>query len=213
MGHLLLVRHSTTEASASGRNLGQRSDPPLTPEGERLAERLGSHMNEELAELPISELRLVASPARRCRQTLAAVATAIAHNDEPEVDERLLEIDYGAWEGLTADECWARDPDLRAAWERDPFATRTPDGESGADVAARAFPVFEAIEAWLAADRTRGALVVAHNHVNRLHLTALLAWPMASYRKRVSQDPACYSIIGFGGGPGPIVRRLNIRPR
>jgi broad specificity phosphatase PhoE len=213
MGHQLLVRHSTTDASASGRNLGQRSDPPLTSEGERLAERLGLHVRQELAELPISQLRLVTSPARRCRQTLAAVATAIGHKDEPEVDERLLEIDYGAWEGLTADECWARDPDLRAAWERDPFATRTPDGESGADVAARAFPVFEAIEEWLSADRSRVAVIVAHNHVNRLHLTALLRWPMASYRKRVSQDPACYSIIGFGGAAGPIVRRLNVRPR
>ena len=212
MGHLLLVRHSTTEASASGRNLGQGSDPPLTGEGGQLAGLLGTRIAQELAELPVADLRLVTSPARRCRETLAEVAAAIGADREAEVDERLLEIDYGAWEGLTPDECWARDPELRRAWERDPFVTPAPDGESGRDVAARAFPAFDAFEGWLSEDLARGVLVVGHNHVNRLRLTAMLEWPMSSYRRRVSQDPAGYSIIGVRAGER-IVRRLNVRPR
>ena len=212
MGHLLLVRHSTTEASAGGRNLGQGSDPPLTEAGLELAAVLGQRLAQELVEMPIADLRLVTSPARRCRETLAEVAKAIGSNREPEVEAGLLEIDYGAWEGLTADECWARDPDLRAAWERDPFVTRTPDGESGSDVAARAFPVFDRLDAWISEDLARGVLIVAHNHVNRLRLTTLLEWPMSGYRRRVSQDPAAYSIIGVRAGER-VVRRLNVRPR
>jgi broad specificity phosphatase PhoE len=213
MGLLLLVRHSTTEASASGRNLGQGSDPPLTGEGAELAALLGTRLAQELKELPIGALRLVTSPARRCRETLASVAAGIgADAAAAEVDDRLLEIDYGAWEGLTADECWARDPELRATWERDPFVTSTPDGESGRDVAARSFPVFDGLEEWLSDDLARGVLVVGHNHVNRLRLTAMLEWPMSSYRRRVSQDPAGYSIIGVRAGER-IVRRLNVRPR
>ena len=212
MGHLLLVRHSTTEASAGGRNLGQGSDPPLTNHGQQLAGVLGERLAQELAELPVQDLRLVTSPAMRCRETLAAVATALGSDREPEVEPGLVELDYGAWEGLTADECWARDPQLRAAWERDPFATRTPDGESGRDVAARAFPVFDALESWLSGDLARGVLIVAHNHVNRLRLTDLLEWPMSSYRRRVGQDPAAYSIIGVRAAER-IVRRLNVRPR
>ena len=212
MGHLLLVRHSTTEASAGGRNLGQGSDPPLTNHGQQLAALLGERLAQELAELPVQDLRLVTSPAMRCRETLAAVATALGSDREPEVEPGLVELDYGAWEGLTADECWARDPQLRAAWERDPFAARTPDGESGRDVAARASPVFDALESWLSGDLARGVLIVAHNHVNRLRLTALLEWPMSSYRRRVGQDPAAYSIIGVRAAER-IVRRLNVRPR
>lgn len=211
MGHLLLIRHSTTNASASGRNLGQGSDPSLSGAGLELAARLGSSVRDELAELPYADLRIVSSSARRCQETAAAVAEAVGLTNEIGVDPRLLEIDYGAWEGLTADECWARDPELRAAWESDPFSTHTPDGESGADVAARAFPAFDELEAWLAQDRARAAIVVAHNHVNRLRITSLLGWPMASYRRRVSQDPAGYSIIGFGS-QFPVVRRLNARP-
>ena len=60
-------------------------------------------------------------------------------------------------------------------------------------------------------DRSRCAIVVAHNHVNRVRLCALLGWPMREYRDRLAQDPAAYSIVGFGSGP-PVVRRVNAAP-
>lgn len=215
MGSLLLARHSVTAASASGRNLGQSSDPPLVAAGAALAVRLGEAIAFELGELPHDALRLVSSPAARCRQTIAPIAEALGvAQARIEVAPGLIEIDYGAWEGLTPDECRARDPELRPAWEADPFATRCPGGESGADVAARAFPVLEEVEAWLAADRDRCAVVVAHNHVNRLRLCAHLGWPMAEYRRRIGQDAAAYSLLTFADGGGsegasPVVRRLN----
>ena len=212
MGTLILVRHSITEASAAGRNLGQRSDLPLTDEGLALAGRLGRALVAELAELPHDELRIASSPAQRCRQTAAAVASALGVGDDVvEVHPGLLEIDYGDWDGLTTDEARRRDPALRAAYEADPYATACPGGESGRDVAARAFAVLGPIEGWLAADRARCAVVVAHNHVNRVRLCALFGWPMREYRERLTQDPAGYSLIGFGGST-PVVRRLNAAP-
>lgn len=212
MGSLILVRHSITEASASGRNLGQRTDPPLADAGVALAVRLGETLARELAELPHDELRLLSSPAQRCRQTAGAVGEGVGLGAEAiEVEPGLLEIDYGAWDGLTADECRARDPELRAAWEADPYRTRCPDGESGADVAARAATVLDPLEAWLAGDRARCAIVVAHNHVNRVRLCALFGWPMREYRERVTQDPAGYSLVTFGGSV-PTIRRVNAAP-
>jgi broad specificity phosphatase PhoE len=211
MGHLILVRHSTTEASAAGRNLGQRSDPPLSGTGVALAERLGSVLAAELARLPVAQLRMVTSPARRCRETIAAIAHAIGGPDEPEVEAGLVEIDYGDWDGLTEAECLARDPGPRAAWEADPFRTRIPDGESGSDVVARAFPALDAIDGWLGEDRARTAVVVSHNHVIRLRLTALLGWPMAAYRRRIAQEPGGYSIVAISG-TAPTIRRVNVEP-
>lgn len=211
MGHLILIRHATTAASQDGRNLGQSADPPLAAAGASEAARLGETLVLELADLPSAELRIVSSSALRCRQTAGAVARAIDGAPGPEIEPGLLELDYGGWEGLTPAECAARDPELRRAWEADPFATSTPDGESGADVAARAFPVLEGVEAWLQADRARCAIVVAHNHVNRLRLTALMGWPMSDYRRRITQDPAGYSIVSFGAGT-PLVRRVNATP-
>lgn len=211
MGSLIIVRHATTAASEEGRNLGQRSDPPLAPRGTELAGRLGATLTAELAELPHDQLRLVSSPARRCRQTAATIAEVIGITRPSETDVGLLEIDYGAWEGLTAAECRSRDPGRRAAWEANPYRTRCPGGESGADVARRALPVFQTIEAWLAEDRARCAIVVAHNHVNRLRLCALLGWPMRQYRDRLAQDPASYSLVTFATAT-PVVRRVNARP-
>jgi broad specificity phosphatase PhoE len=49
MGSLILVRHATTAASASGRNLGQRGDPPLADAGLVLAASLGETLTAELA--------------------------------------------------------------------------------------------------------------------------------------------------------------------
>jgi probable phosphoglycerate mutase len=212
MGTLILVRHATTEASAAGRNLGRRSDPPLADEGAALAGRLAETLAAELAELPHDVARLVTSPARRCRETAEAIRPALgAWGGELEVDDRLLEIDYGAWDGLTAEECRKRDPELRAAWEADPWATRCPGGESGSDVAARSFAALDPIEGWLAAERSRCAIVVAHNHVNRVRLCALFGWPMREYRDRLAQDPAGYSVIGLGEG-APVIRRVNAAP-
>lgn len=209
VGSLFLVRHSATAASAAGRSMGQGSDPPLSDAGSALAEQLATAIAAELGELPHDELRLVASSALRCRQTAAKIATALERSDAAmEVEPGLREIDYGGWEGLTPEECMLRDPALRTAWELDPYLTPCPGGESGAEVAARAFAVLTPIEEWLTGERARCAIVVAHNHVNRLRLCALMGWPMAEYRRRVVQDPGGYSIVTYAGGM-PVLRRLN----
>ena len=212
MGSLILVRHAITEASASARNLGQRTDPPLAAAGVELAARLGHTLAAELAELPHDELRILSSTALRCRQTAEPVAHALGVGAaDVELHPGLLELDYGAWDGLTAEECRTRDPERRAAWEADPFATRCPDGESGADVARRAFAVLEPLEAWLAGERAGCAIVIGHNHVNRIRLCALFGWPMREYRDRLAQDPGGYSIVGLGAD-APVVRRVNAAP-
>ncbi len=208
MGNLILVRHASTDAIRSGRNLGQGADPPLTAEGLRSADRLGSVIARELSELGAADTRLLASPALRCRETADGIRSHLADPPPTEPEADLLEINYGAWEGLTAEQCATRDPGLRAAWEADPFHTSAPGGESGADVAARAFPILDAARGWVSADPARAVIVVAHNHVNRLWLTALLGLPMTDYRRRISQDPGCYSVLGFDGD-APLVRRIN----
>jgi broad specificity phosphatase PhoE len=212
MGHLILVRHSITEASAAGRNLGQRTDLPLTAAGVELAGRLGVTLGLELDELAHDGIRLLSSPARRCRQTAEAIAPALGvSRSAVGVLPGRLEIDYGAWDGLTAEECRARDPELRARWEADPYTTRCPEGESGEEVGRRAFAALEPVEAWLAGDRSGVAVAVAHNHVLRLRLCDLFGWPMREYRQRVVTDPAGYSVVGFGG-EAPVIRRVNAAP-
>ena len=213
MGSIVLVRHATTTASQAGTNLGQRRDPGLTADGLLLAERLGRAITLELAELDQTELRLISSPARRCLETADGILLALPSGARPEVqvEAGLREIDYGTWEGLSEEECRRRDPELRAAWEADPFATAAPGGESGGDVAARAFPVLQTIEDWLAADRSSAAVVVSHNHVLRLRLAALIGFAMADYRRRLVVEPGSYSIVTIASARRTI-RRVGVLP-
>lgn len=212
MGSLILVRHATTQASEDGINLGRGTDAPLVESGRALAAATGRAIAAELESLPHADLRALTSPALRCRETARHLLDALGRADlEPDARDGLLEIDYGAWEGLTPDECRRRDPELRARWEEDPFATRTPGGESGSDVAARAFAILAPVEAWLAGRREGVALVVSHNHVVRLRLAAALGLPMRDYRRRIQADPGGYSVITFRPD-GQAVRRINVLP-
>lgn len=209
MGSLFLVRHATTEASKAGRNLGQRSDQGLAAEGKRLASHTAAAIHQELAALSDDDVRMVSSPALRCRLTATAIAAGIGA--KVELDSALQELDYGEWEGLTPEESVARDPALRTRWERNPYLTSTPGGESGRDVARRAFPALDALDEWLTSAGSRAVVVVSHNHVLRLRITALLGLPLRDYRRRVVTDPGAYSIVTHAR-QGPVVRRINVSP-
>jgi alpha-ribazole phosphatase len=67
------------------------------------------------------------SPLRRCR----IVADAIGANT---VDARLIEMDFGAWDGIAWDDIPRADLD---AWAADPLGFAPPGGESGASLIAR----------------------------------------------------------------------------
>jgi broad specificity phosphatase PhoE len=126
MLNLLLTRHGN--AAADDVVLGGQLDIPLTPAGRAEAEALA----RRLAGIRID--RIVSSPMARVLET----AQTVARGRPIEVDERLRELDYGRWEGLSRSEIEERDQVLWGRWEGDPAATHAPGGESGDDVARRA---------------------------------------------------------------------------
>ncbi|MEM9144982.1 MAG: histidine phosphatase family protein [Pseudomonadota bacterium] len=79
-----------------------------------------------------------ASPSRRCRQLarrLAARDGVALH-----LDTRLLELDFGRWEGMAWDEISRAESD---PWAADPWALAPPGGERFADLHARIAAVLE----------------------------------------------------------------------
>ncbi len=146
---LYVARHGQTAWNAQGKILG-RTDLDLTPEGERQA--------RELARLvaPKGIGAVLTSPLMRARRTAAIVAEAAGA--PLWVEERLIEQDYGAFEGLSRlDEGF-----LRAKGQ---FAYRYPGGESMMQVAHRVYALLDEIKARGA---ERGVLLLCHGGVMRL---------------------------------------------
>lgn len=106
---LIVVRHGRTAANAGGLLLG-RADPPLDAVGAAQAAAVAAL----LAERAVSAV--VTSPLERAAQTAAAIADRCGI-EGVEVDDRWVELDYGALEGTpTADV----PPDVWTRWRADP---------------------------------------------------------------------------------------------
>ena len=210
---VVLTRHGGTTRSKPEQHLGQHLDVPLSDEGRAQAASLGRRL------AGVAFDRVVASPLRRAVET----ARLIVPGREPETDPRLLEMDYGAWEGLTYEQIAARDGAARRLWEADPAGLACPGGESGNEVAARVRSFLEAAidevgpgddevgpgddEAGPGADAAPGdpdhrILVVAHSTTDRILLCVALGVPVRDFRRRFVQDPANLTVIRFAGSRG-----------
>jgi probable phosphoglycerate mutase len=145
---LVLVRHGQTTWSKSGRHTG-RTDLPLTAEGEAQARALGPRL------AALSLALVLSSPRRRATETvrLAGLGGCV-------VDPDLAEWDYGDYEGLTTAEI----QEGHAGWSI--WTGPWPNGETLAQVAARADLVVERVRSEVAAGDT--ALAVAHGHIIRV---------------------------------------------
>ena len=157
-GHLVLVRHGETAWSRSGQHTGL-TDVPLTREGEAAARRVATLLAGR------TWARVLTSPLER------AVRTAeLAGLVDTEVDGRLVEWDYGGYEGLTTGEIRER---LGHPWTvfADGVVPGATPGESVESVAARAAAVLADIEA----DLMGGDVVlVGHGHCLRVLATVFL---------------------------------------
>lgn len=88
---IYLVRHGQTELNSSHALQG-RSDLPLNENGIREATETG----KELAAKGITFDQVYSSPLQRAVRTAELIAPGI----EVRVDERLIEMDYGPYEGM-----------------------------------------------------------------------------------------------------------------
>src|SRR5690348_14874603 len=119
MGDVWLVRHGETEWSASGKHTGT-TDIPLTEKGEESARELEPRLAGESFDLVLT------SPRQRARRT-----AELAGFPDAEVDDDLVEWDYGDYEGITTAEIRKTVPGW-TVWDNP-----VPHGETPEQVSAR----------------------------------------------------------------------------
>ncbi len=182
MTQIVLVRHGQTEWNREERFRGQ-VDVPLNEVGHAQAQAVA----RRLADWPIRAV--YSSPLSRAWET--ARPTAQAHGLAVQPEPGLLDINYGAWGGLSAAEARARDADLLARWLTDPGRVRFPDGEGLADVQARAMAAMRRL-----ADQYPDQMVMAVGHVvvNRALILGVLDTSLSHFWD-LGQDNGAINVI------------------
>ncbi|GAA4122356.1 histidine phosphatase family protein [Knoellia locipacati] len=158
-GRIVLVRHGKTEWSESGQHTGT-TDLPLTEQGEADAATLAERLS------PFDVGLVLSSPMQRALRT----AEIAGFGERAEVDDNLVEWDYGAYEGRTTKDIRAELGYDWAVFEDGVVPGATP-GETVEEVAARASRVLLRAAPVL---RSRDVLLFGHGHALRVLATVFL---------------------------------------
>jgi probable phosphoglycerate mutase len=184
---IYFIRHGETDWNAEGRLQGQK-DIPLNDLGRVQAEEaagalLSLHPRPE-------DLAWWCSPLARTRETMELARQAIGlHPPYYKQDERLKELTFGAWEGLTWRELRKADPAGARAREADKWSCVPPEGESYAMLLERVRPFL--------ADLDRDSVVVSHGGVARVLMVELAG---LSREKAVAADIWQGRVLVFENG-------------
>ncbi len=149
---LVIVRHGRTPANAAKELLGRR-DPDLDHVGRAQAAAIATV-------IPLGS-RVISSPLQRCLQTAEGFC------DQVEVDERLLEINYGELEGTLVTDVPAA---TLAQWRGD-NTWKPAGGESHDELAHRVWDLLDEL-----AEQAAREDVVLVSHVSPIK--AAVAWAL-----------------------------------
>ncbi|MDR7495308.1 MAG: histidine phosphatase family protein [Armatimonadota bacterium] len=183
MARIFLIRHGQTEWNRQQIFRG-RADVPLSSVGIRQAEALARRLaGQPLAAVYCSPLSRALATARHLPGPL------------PQPADGLVDMSYGAWEGLPHDQVAAQFPDLYARWLAAPHLVRPPGGETLAEVRQRAVAALTRIAA---RHQEASVAVVSHRVVNKLLICAALGLGDDGFW-RIRQDTGCLNILDSEG--------------
>jgi broad specificity phosphatase PhoE len=190
MKHVFLVRHGETEWSKSGKHTG-RTNIALTQEGRDRARRIALYLADRKFDAVWS------SPLLRARETCELAGFAA----NMEIDDDLMEWDYGVYEGRTTLEIRESGDPNWSVW-----LSPITGGESLEQVFGRATAVVEKIS-------NHGgdtSVVFAHGHILRILAAAWIGLPGAAGRL-LALDTATVSLLGYERKTR-VIREWNVTP-
>lgn len=165
MSRVTLIRHGLTDWNVSGRFQGH-TDLALSADGREQARQLARYLE------PLGAVQIHSSPLRRARET-----AEIAFPDrDVRLDARLMELDFGEFEGRTQAENELHE--RWAWWYEDPFGRKTPGGESYRDLRERVTCWFEEL------DEDAHVVAFTHSGTIQMLLSHVIGVERPRWRKR-----------------------------
>jgi probable phosphoglycerate mutase len=206
---LVLARHGRTEHTDRALLSGAGSDPPLSATGVAEARALAAAiagLDSAGSALPgVGRVtRLVSSPQRRARETIALVAEQAGLDAEVAVEEGWREISFGEWEGLSIAEVVERWPERAKQW----FGATDVGPPGGESLDAFAARVRAQRERTVEANPGEVVLVASHGGpVAAVVHEALEAQTAALWRVRV--DPCSLTVVRYWSDGGTQLVTVN----
>jgi probable phosphomutase (TIGR03848 family) len=191
MTRIVLLRHAHSSANAKAILAGRAPGVDLSDRGRKESQDVA----KRLKEINFSLIRV--SPMERCAQTIEPLLAQLSKGSgaKPiiEVENDLVEVDYGKWTGrklaiLSRDKAWK-------VVQNNPSAMYFPGGEGLLDVQARA------MRAVNNAANTPGRgpkLLVSHGDVIKSIVASVLGAHLDHFQKIVI-DPASITVLDFNG--------------
>ena len=192
---LLLARHGEAESNRQGRFLG-RSDSPLTFRGKVQAQSTAEALFDE----PLAAI--YTSPLRRASETAKTIA--LHHHCPLHVENRLIEQNFGQWEGLTFEEAAQRFPHGFIAWQTNANLAGPTGGEILPQVVNRVVDLYNEISGQYESETV---LLVTHGGVINALLCALLQTPLRWLWAYRTQPGSLGEVLIYEGGA--VLSQLN----
>ncbi len=180
-GTVILMRHGETEWNREGRVMG-RNPVPLSAAGRVQVEAAAEFARGLKLNL------IVTSPLVRARESAAIVAERLGGIELIE-DERLSEVEYGRWEGMTFKALLEDEHYLR--YKDQPVTMATPGGETLTQAQARGLA---AVHDAMHANHGRRVLFVSHGDIIRTVICHFMRLELDHFR-RLRVDNATLSAL------------------
>lgn len=193
-GIIDLLRHGEVDG---GLCLGNRCDPPLSTAGWARMRAICD---------PAPWQTVVSSPLLRCRAFAEELAgpTGLPLR----IDERLVELGFGNWEGRPWSELYAAHGEALMAFQREPGTNPAPGGENYANFERR---VRDAWHELCREAENRHCLVVCHAGVIRAILRQVLDMPLAALF-RIDVPPGSLTRLALDGHGGARLVLHGVKP-
>lgn len=186
---LYLARHGETTWNLERRTQGSKNSK-LTSLGLKQAERLGQRLRD------VEIDAIYCSPLERAQSTAKIIANM--RNMDCILDDRLVEMNFGEWEGLTSIEIEKKYPNDYKTWREEPHMAKIPSGET-IEIAQKRMINF--VKDRIVNSDKETFLMISHGTTIRLLLLHLLSMDLMDYYKLRQNNCALNTIEIKDHGP------------
>jgi len=170
---IYLIRHGETVSNVNNTFSGI-TDVELTEKGILQAERIADFLFNEHVD------RIYSSPLKRAKDFARIIQNKIG--TKLIIDQRLMELDYGEWEGMEKNEILEKYGELYKKYIDDPESFRPPNSEDLENAENRIMEFWNEIKFTMVNENLKKIAIITHNDIGRILLCKIKKLSIKEYR-------------------------------